>query len=66
VTTAVFFKDISVTYLCKTALKHDQPWRFQGTRKQWLRDQKEVYEQAVQGGYAKDCIMDVQGRYLKR
>jgi len=42
------------------------PGAFQGSRKQWLFDQKEVYKQAVQGGYAKDCIADIQRRYLKR
>jgi hypothetical protein len=42
------------------------PGAFQGTRKQWLLDQKEIYQQAVQGGYAKDCIADIQRRYLKR
>lgn len=42
------------------------PGAFLGARYSFLIDQKPTYAQAVVGGYAADCLLDIQRRYFKR
>jgi hypothetical protein len=42
------------------------PGAFQGTQRAFLVEQKPAYDAAVDGGYAADCLADIQQRYFKR
>ena len=42
------------------------PGSFQGTRKEFLLGEKAAYKVAVTGGYARDALSIIQGRFLRR